>query len=130
MFIFDVCGVWVINVFGGFCGIRVIFYCFLVLRFLFLVFYIMVLLLFIYFILVVSSFKERFRSLMLFGLMRYFFVVVRILLYIFDVCKCSISVLLYYFFMDFLVFIGGVLNVVRILERWFFGKFDIIGNSY
>lgn len=62
--------------------------------------------------------------------MRYFFVVVRILLYIFDVCKCSISVLLYYFFMDFLVFIGGVLNVVRILERWFFGKFDIIGNSY
>ena len=62
--------------------------------------------------------------------MRYFFVAVRILLYTFDIHKCSISALPYYLSMDFLAFIGGALNVARIPERWFPGKFDIIGNSH
>ena len=111
-------------------GIRATFHCLPVLRSLSLPFYIMVSLLSIYLILVASSPKERFKPLMLFGLMRYFFVAVRILLYIFDIRKCSISALPYYLSMDFLAFIGGALNVARIPERWFPGKFDIIGNSH
>ena len=127
---FDVCGVWAINAFGGLCGIRATFHCLPVLCSLSLAFYIMVSLLSIYLILVASSPKERFKPLMLFGLMRYFFVAVRILLYTFDIHKCSISALPYYLSMDFLAFIGGALNVARIPERWFPGKFDIIGNSH
>lgn len=83
----------------------------------------------VYFILLVNSVKERFEFLMVFGIMRYFFVVVRLLFFAFN-WNCSFSFVLFYLFMDLIVFIGGVINVVRILERWFLGKCDIIGNSY
>lgn len=79
---------------------------------------------------IVDNVKERFKFFVVFGVMRYFFVVVRLLFYYFNVIKSSVSVMLYYLLMDLLVFIGGVFNVVRIFERWFLGKCDIIGNSY
>ena len=127
---FDVCGVWAINAFGGLCGIRATFHCFPFLCSLSLTFYVVVSLLSVYFILVARSPRERFKPLMVFGLMRYFFVAVRVLLYTFDICNCSLRALPYYLSMDLLAFIGGALNVARIPERWFPGKCDIIGNSH
>lgn len=127
---FDVCGVWAINAFGGLCGIRSTFYCLPFWCFISVAFYVAVSLLSVYFILVANSPKERFKPLMVFGAMRYFFVAVRMLLYVFDISKCSLSALPYYLSMDLLAFIGGALNVAKIPERWFPGKCDIIGNSH
>lgn len=127
---FDVCGVWAINAFGGLCGIRSTFYCLPFCRSISLTFYIAVSMLSVYFILIANSPKERFKPLVVFGAMRYFFVAVRLLLYTFNITNCSISAMPYYLSMDLLAFIGGALNVARIPERWFPGKCDIIGNSH
>ncbi|KAJ7376369.1 Progestin and adipoQ receptor member 4 [Desmophyllum pertusum] len=104
---FDVCGVWAINAFGGLCGIRSTFYCLPFCRSISLTFYIAVSMLSVYFILIANSPKERFKPLVVFGAMRYFFVAVRLLLYTFNITNCSISAMPYYLSMDLLAFIGG-----------------------
>ena len=126
---FDVCGVWAINAFGGLCGIRSTFYCFPFWSSLSLAFYISVSLLSIFFILVANSAKERFKPLMVFGAMRYFFIAMRLSLFALN-WNCTLGPIPYYISMDLLAFIGGALNVARIPERWFPGKCDIIGNSH
>ena len=126
---FDVCGVWAINACGGLCGIRATFHCLPFWSLVSLTLYIAVSLLSIYFILVAKSARERFLPLLVFGIMRYFFVAVRLCLFVFN-WKCTLSAIPYYLSMDLLAFIGGTLNVARIPERYFPGKFDIIGNSH
>ena len=80
---FDVCGVWAINAFGGLCGIRAIFYCMPFWSTFSLTFYIVVSLLSIFLIMKANSAKERFKPLIVFGVMRYFFISVRLFLYAF-----------------------------------------------
>ena len=126
---FDVCGVWVINAFGGLCGIRATFYCMPFWSTFSLTFYIIVSLLSIFLILKANSAKERFKPLIVFGVMRYFFISVRLFLYAFNWITI-ITPIPYYLCMDLLAFIGGTLNVARIPERWFPGKCDYIGNSH
>ena len=126
----DVCGIWAINAFGGLCGIRAAFYCLPFWQCVCLAFYIAVSLMCIYFILMANSAKERFKPFAVFGVVRYFFVAVRLSFHILNITKSSLSALPYYLSMDFLAFIGGSLNVARIPERWFPGKCDIIGNSH
>lgn len=126
---FDVCGVWAINAFGGLCGIRSTFYCLPFWQTLSLVLYMFVSLASIFFILLANTAKERFKPLMVFGLMRYFFIAVRLSLFVFN-WHSSLNAIPSYLFMDVIAFIGGALNVARIPERWFPGKCDIIGNSH
>lgn len=126
---FDVCGVWVINAFGGLCGIRSALYCLPFWSTLSLTLYTAISLLSIYLILIATSAKGRFKPLLVFGIMRYFFVVVRLSLFALD-WKCTLNAVPFYIAMDLLAFIGGALNVARIPERWFPGKCDIIGNSH
>ena len=126
---FDVCGVWAINALGGLGGIRCTFYCFPVMKFLSLLFYITVSLLSLYFILVAKSSQDRLKPLITFGIMRYFFVGVRISLIAFSFRSNGES-LPYYLSMDLLALVGGALNVARIPEKWFPGKCDLIGNSH
>lgn len=126
---FDICGVWAINAFGGLCGIRSTFYCLPFWQTVSLTFYMFVSLVSVYFILLANSAKERFEPLMVFGIMRYFFVAVRLSLFAFN-WNCSLSPVPFYLSMDLTAFIGGAINVARIPERWFPGKCDIIGNSH
>lgn len=126
---FDICGVWAINAFGALCGIRSTFYCLPLLNTISLTFYITMSLLSICFILVANTAKERFKPLVLFGVMRYFFLAVRLTLFAFN-WSTTISCVPYYISMDLIAFCGGALNVARIPERWCPGKYDIIGNSH
>lgn len=61
--------------------------------------------------------------------MRYFFIAVRLSLFVFN-WHSSLDAIPSYLFMDLIAFIGGALNVARIPEQWFPGKCDIIGNSH
>ena len=126
---FDVCGVWAINALGGLCGIRATLYCMPFWGTFSLTFYIIVSLLSIFLILKANNAKERFKPLIVFGVMRYFFISVRLSLYAFN-WTTIITPIPHYLCMDLLAFIGGTLNVARIPERWFPGRCDYIGNSH
>ena len=126
---FDVCGVWVINAFGGLCGIRSALYCLPFWSTLSLTLYTAISLLSVYLILIATSAKGRFKPFLVFGIMRYFFVAVRLSLFALG-WNCTLNAVPFYIAMDLLAFIGGALNVARIPERWFPGKCDIIGNSH
>lgn len=127
---FDVCGVWAVNAFGGLCGIRATLFCFPKFRILSLLFYMILSLYALYSVLSARTPKERFMPLMLFGLMRYFFLAVRLLLWYYEYGCGSAEAVPYYVAMDILAGVGGLLNVNRFPERLFPGTFDIVGNGH
>ena len=127
---FDMCGVWAVNAFGGLCGIRATLYCFPFWRILSLTIYMTVSLTALYFVLLARTPKQRFVPLMSFGLIRYFFLAVRLLIWRGGHPCGSAEAVPFYAAMDLLACLGGLLNVSRFPERLCPGLFDVIGNSH
>ena len=127
---FDLCGVWCTNAFGYLCAIRAMLYCHPLWSQLTLFSYVSITVYILYHILVATTAAARLKPLLAFGVTRCLLLLVRLTLIAFGHGRGNNETVWFYVLMDFSVFVGGIVNVARIPERWMPGKCDIIGNSH
>lgn len=127
---FDMCGIWVVNSFGALCGIRATLFCFPIWRALAVMVYLVLAFASLSFILKAPTPKERLVPFAVFGVLRYIFLMVRLTLQYLGYGCGTPDALFYCILMDCCAFTGGVINILRVPEKWFPGHFDIFGNSH